>query len=256
MMKRAADPARIVQAAPRAGTHDAVRPLTRRIDRAHRPARRSDVATLPAIEKPRSLTAQELRRRLWHFLPGILAFAVTPIPHLDPIRFVPMLCMVVLVILIPGYFAIRYHRHYKRTDDENWAPALLGYVVPLSGMFLCFRGQVELGLAVTCVIAFGDGCATLMGLAWGRRKLPWNRRKSWVGLAAFMIGASMMGSLIYWLEAEPGVSLGLAASVVVPVALMCALIETVPSKANDNLLVGFTASLLMLVTQTLAVGWN
>ena len=209
----------------------------------------------PVLSNPAGLSLQEVRRRLWHFLPGVLAFAATLVPHLDPVRLPAMVAAVLLAILIPGYFAIRFHRSYTRSDSESWAPALVGYVLPLSVLFLAFRGHLEIGLAVACIIAFGDGCATLMGMAFGRRKLPWNRKKSWVGLVSFVLGASTMGTLIYWLEATPVIPVAMVAMVIVPAAMACALLESIPSRWNDNITVGVSASVLVVTMQTVVIGW-
>lgn len=45
------------------------------------------------------------------------------------------------------------------------------------------------------VMAFGDGAAGLVGIHYGRHKLPWNRRKSWEGLGAG-IAAGIAGVVV------------------------------------------------------------
>jgi dolichol kinase len=49
---------------------------------------------------------------------------------------------------------------------------LLGVLLPLPYFF-----------AAIAVLAVGDGFASVAGRRWGRRALPWNRSKSWAGLA-------------------------------------------------------------------------
>lgn len=39
-------------------------------------------------------------------------------------------------------------------------------------------------LPAIALLGAGDGAAALAGTAWGRHRLPWNRKKSWEGLAA------------------------------------------------------------------------
>jgi phytol kinase len=46
------------------------------------------------------------------------------------------------------------------------------------------------GVVVISVMCGGDGLADIVGRTWGREKLPWNARKSWLGSAA-MLGGSL-----------------------------------------------------------------
>jgi hypothetical protein len=46
-----------------------------------------------------------------------------------------------------------------------------------------FPRRLEVAAAVWGILAFGDGMASIVGMTLGRRKLPWNPRKSWAGTA-------------------------------------------------------------------------
>src|SRR5438445_447469 len=83
--------------------------------------------------------------------------------------------------------------------------------------------------------------ATLAGMLVRGRKLPWNREKSWAGLAAFLLCAIPLATLVYWAEARPGVALSLACACVAPAVLMAALAESLPVRINDNIRVGVIA---------------
>jgi dolichol kinase len=212
-------------------------------------------ATIPRTER-RRISAQELRRRLWHFSPGLMAFAIQAIPHRDPVRFWMMLVIVPLGILLPGLAAMRFQRAYRRHPEEDVSPSLLGYVVPLSILCLLFRGHLEIPLAVTAIIAFGDGTATLVGLLTRGPRIPWNQRKSWAGTVSFMLAGFIAASMIYWIEATPSIPLPTVALCLAPVVATCALVETLPLQVNDNITVGLSASILLLISQTLIVGWH
>jgi dolichol kinase len=222
----------------------------------------SKLAPLPvrsvAVPSPdrRNIGAQEFRRRLWHFFPGVLAFAIQPIPHRDPIRFWMMLIIIALGILLPGWAAIRFQRAYRRHPEEDVSPSLLGYIVPVSLLCLLFRGAIEIPLAVTAIIAFGDGTATLVGLLTRGPRIPWNRRKSWAGTCSFILAGFIASSMLYWLEATPAIPLGTVALCLAPVVVICAMIETLPLPVNDNISVGLSASILLLISQTIVVGWH
>lgn len=199
--------------------------------------------------------AQELRRRMWHFFPGVLAFAIQMIPHRDPVRYPVMLLIVALGIVLPAYVAIRSHRYFRRHPEEDFAPPILGYALPLAVLCLLFPGHLELPLAVATIIAFGDGSATLVGLLTRGKRLPWNPRKTWLGAGAFLVFGTLLATTIYLREATPAVAPATAFLCVAPVVFVCAVMETLPLRWNDNLTVGTTAGLLLIVTQTLVVGW-
>lgn len=216
--------------------------------------------TTAPVQRPARLPAsrianQEWRRRLWHFFPGILAFIMTQIPHMDPIRLWTIGTGVALGLGLVVYSSIRFHKLYRRHPEEGRFSSTLGYGLPIIPLLLIFRGHLELGLAATTIIAFGDGSATMMGLLLRGPRLPWNRAKSIVGTVCFMGIGTLMASLVYWIEALPDVSYGTAVAVTAPVAICCALLESLPLRVNDNLVVSASASVLLLVMQTLLVGW-
>jgi dolichol kinase len=110
-------------------------------------------------------------------------------------------------------------------------------------------------MVVTIIIALGDGSATLAGLLLRGRRLPWNQAKSWIGLTAFLVCAGLLGTLAYWREARPGVSLPVALACVMPAVFAAALAESLPVRLNDNIRVGVTGGLAILTTQSAFVGW-
>jgi dolichol kinase len=86
-------------------------------------------------------------------------------------------------------------------------------------------------IAVILMLAIGDSLATIVGGRYGRRRLPWNCRKTVVGSAAFMAGA--MCSLIV-----------VSSAITILIAALATLIESLPVKADDNITVPVAASLL------------
>jgi dolichol kinase len=81
------------------------------------------------------------------------------------------------------------------------------------------------------ILAIGDSLATIAGVGYGRHRLPWNRRKTVEGSAAFLVGA--MCSLVV-----------LPSMATVLIAASSAIIESLPLKADDNITVPVAASLL------------
>lgn len=201
------------------------------------------------------LTPHEWRRRLVHMSPGLLPVLLPLIPHADPLA---MYSRIILLTVVGGMslFALKREALFRRTADgeRGWATSVISYGIITLSLLLALPAQPEIGMAVTMIIAFGDGSATLAGLLLRGRRLPWNRDKSWVGLAAFLLSAIPLATLVYWAEARPGVALSVACACVAPAVLMAALAESLPLRINDNIRVGVTAGLTIIVTHAMFVG--
>ncbi len=196
----------------------------------------------------------EFRRRLLHMLPGLLPCLLWVIPHQDP--WGPLLNNITLLISVGVIaYAMLSARAFARPGEEQWARAVAGYGVPVLGMLCLFPGRSELGLMTLGIMALGDGSAALGGLAWGRRRLPWNRRKTWMGLCCFVGVATVMSTLYYWIEALPGVPFGVALLIAGVAAVMAAIVESLPIRSHDNLRVGTTAALTGLFMHVMLLGW-
>jgi dolichol kinase len=200
------------------------------------------------------MTAHEWRRRLVHMAPGVVPFILHPIPHSDPLQwYYVLLCLTLTVIFVT--FALVYERLFLRRGERSWTTSVVSYGIIIAGMVLIFPSQMELVMAVTVIIAFGDGSATLAGLLARGRSLPWNRSKSWSGFVAFLLCAIPLSTVAYWGEARPGVPLAVALACVTPAVLVAALAESLPVRMNDNIRVGVAAGLTIALTHGMFVGW-
>lgn len=199
------------------------------------------------------LTAQEWRRRLVHMSPGLLPFVLVCVPHPDPLPWYTQ-AVILAVSLGFAFFALKRAGLFLRQDEHGWTKSVVSYLVITLMMFLGFPAQPEMGMAVTIIIAFGDGAATLAGMLSRGRRLPWNSDKSWVGMGAFIVCSIPPAALVYWAEARPAVSSSVALACVVPAALAAALVESVQTQINDNIRVGATAGLVILMAQQVFVG--
>ena len=112
-------------------------------------------------------------------------------------------------------------------------------------LILVFHRRLEVAAAVWGVLAFGDGMASLAGMALGRAKLPWNPRKSWVGSFAYVLfGTAGAAGLLLW--TAPGrYSLPFALAVGFATALLGAAVESIPQALDDNISVPLLAGLLL-----------
>jgi dolichol kinase len=201
-----------------------------------------------------TLGPTEFRRRLWHFAPGVLALGGAALPSLVAAPGYQAAIMVLFALGL-AVAALCFQQSIRRAGERNCLVAILGYGVIIIPMFVIFPSHPELALTVAGVVAFGDGSATLVGLLFGERKLPWNQRKSWVGTLAFILIGLPLATSIYWTAAVPHISLEVAVLCVAPTVLMAAAIETLPTHFNDNLFVGVSAAVTVIVMQGLIVGW-
>jgi uncharacterized protein (TIGR00297 family) len=130
----------------------------------------------------------------------------------------------------------------------GYARGMLLYPLSVLGLVLLFRDDSWMVAAVWAVLAWGDGMASIAGLALGGARLPWNAAKSWAGLLAFVLfGALGAAAFTGWtlrLPAGSWFSLRILA-LTVPLALLCALVESLPTTLDDNLTVPLTGAVAL-----------
>jgi len=210
----------------------------------------------PLISMLHSLSSRESRRRLWHITPGLLAFPLQFISHADPLS--PTLRGIILaVICVLAAQIYLGFRRIQREQRENGLWAVAGYALSVLGTVVLFPDRLEVSLALLAILAFGDGSATAFGKMLRGPALPWNHGKTWAGFLAFIINGSLMAGCIYWGETqnpealEAPLSMGRALALTVPAVVLCAIVESVPSKINDNVRVGLVGSVSLLLLSCL-----
>jgi phytol kinase len=200
------------------------------------------------------LSATEVRRRLWHMTPGLLPLALWLIPHRDP--WGPILCGAMLAIVVGiALLMIREFGKIARKSTEQGMGPVLSYALVTLGTLLLLPGKAEIGFATLGILAFGDGSATLAGLTIRGPALPWNQKKTWSGLLAFVLFGGLWSAVLYWGEARPAIPFVTCYSFGLGCAIAAALVESFPGKTNDNLRVGVTATIVGCIMQTVLVGW-
>ena len=126
---------------------------------------------------------------------------------------------------------------------------ILLYPLAVLALVLVFRHDLWMAAAVWGILAFGDGMATLVGLAAGGPRLPWNAAKSWAGTLAFVVCGTMAAVDPRRLDARPshaGAACGpRILALTLPLALICALVESAPTTIDDNLTVPLAGALVL-----------
>jgi phytol kinase len=193
----------------------------------------------PLVEKSES----EFYRKLLHMLPGVLPFGLYFLPHDDPPDWIAMTCVVAITLLFTGVY-IGLRSHVSRPEESNFFSSALSYPAMVLGTLLVFPSHAEFAMVVVILIGLGDGFAYICGKRFGRKKLPWNREKSWAGTIGFIVFSAPVASLAFWLEAQnPDVPYLLALSCCTIAAVFAALAESWPTQLTDNLRVGLTAAI-------------
>jgi dolichol kinase len=93
------------------------------------------------------------------------------------------------------------------------------------------RNDSAAAISVILILALGDGLATYVGTSYGRHKLPWNKNKTFEGTMGFAAGA------ICALVAMP-------VSATILIVMLATIIESLPLKVNDNIILPVVSSLL------------
>jgi uncharacterized protein (TIGR00297 family) len=136
-------------------------------------------------------------------------------------------------------------------DEEHaagYTRGMLLYPLSVLGLVLVFRHELWIAAAAWAFLAWGDGMAAFVGQALHGPRLPWNARKGWIGLAAFVLCGALTGAaLVGWTLKLPPASWfsPWILALVVPAALLAALAESAPTTLDDNLTVPLIGGLAL-----------
>ncbi len=138
---------------------------------------------------------------------------------------------------------------YRPTDHARRFPAgIIFYPLSVLLLIVLFPYRLDIVAAAWGILAFGDGMATLAGMAFGRRRIPWNREKSIVGSVAFFVCGGVAGACLGW-WCRPGLIppayMWFSIGAPFVAALAAAFVETIPVRLDDNLSVPAAAALVL-----------
>lgn len=197
----------------------------------------------------------EWRRKLLHMAPGLIPFVLSAMEHQDPLEWFAVGVVIVICVVLTTVY-LKSVARVRRADEHNFVATAISYPATIILSLLLFRSHTEFTSVVVCVLAFGDGCAYFAGKYLGKRKLPWNSHKTWLGTFAFVICSAPIAALAFWLEARnPAATWPLAFACAGAAAVCGAIAESWPTRVNDNLRVGLTALASVAVTYFATVSW-
>jgi uncharacterized protein (TIGR00297 family) len=138
--------------------------------------------------------------------------------------------------LVFNLFAMpRIGRGVYRDRGRRRDVGIVAYPAVVLGLVLVFRGRyLPIAAAVWAMMAFGDSAASIFGRLVGGPPLPWNRDKTWIGLAAnWAFGGAAAVAVFRFVSARelhPDSVLLLVGG-----AALFALLESVRAGIDDNL---------------------
>ena len=205
-------------------------------------------------ESTRRLQRSEALRRVWHMFPGLLPFALAPLSYPRPLPWDFLVWVTVLTVMLTAAGMYFYRSIAREGETHCMLNAICFSLVTLPLLYL-FPSHPELAAVVMTVLTFGDGSATLFGLLFGKRTLPWNASKTWVGFFSFFAFAMLPTTLAYWLIAKPVVSFEVATTISVVSVLMGQVVESISTPGRDNYRVGIAAACGVILSHTMLLGW-
>ena len=107
-----------------------------------------------------------------------------------------------------------------------------------------FWYDTPLGMIALMLMCGGDGLADIVGRRFGKRKLPWNPQKSWIGSLAMLAGGLVFAAIILAIFFTAGKFQGSLVAIlpaVTLIAVLATLVESLPFKDIDNITITLTA---------------
>lgn len=128
----------------------------------------------------------------------------------------------------------------KPGSQSFWRdPGLISYPFAVFILSLLFYEQQCYLVIGWGAMAFGDPAAQYAGHRWGTRRIPWNQDKTWAGMLAFWVAATMATWGMIYLLPETVWPLSLMwwqwGAMIAIIMGVAALVESVPGMINDNL---------------------
>jgi dolichol kinase len=192
------------------------------------------------LMKPKRNTRKKMRvetnRDLVQILLGIIVFAALLLLEL------PYATYAVFAMMIAGYevnnlFAGRpttniYERALAALERSEVTYGIGAVYLAVGTMLVVgFVGHKALMLFGIAALFFADSVATILGMRFGRHRIPYNRNKTVEGSLTFFIILAAVGALLIGIYA-------------VPLSAALALIESLDKGLDDNLRTGIAMALL------------
>lgn len=126
----------------------------------------------------------------------------------------------------------------------------LFYGIAFVLLTIAFWRDSPIGMVSLMILCGGDGLADIVGQRVGVHKLPWSRKKSYLGSLTMFVGGFVFAVLIVWVFVGQGFFEVPITDYLLPVAMIAGvttMVESLPFRDIDNISVPLVAVLLGLL---------
>jgi phytol kinase len=123
----------------------------------------------------------------------------------------------------------------------------LYYGLVFIAVTVLFWYDTPIGIIALMLMCGGDGLAEIIGRRYGKSHLPWNPQKTWIGSIGMFLGGFLLSIAILAIYVAYGI-FSIPIQVMLPpiliIALVGAIVETLPLQDIDNITVTLSAVVL------------
>jgi phytol kinase len=115
---------------------------------------------------------------------------------------------------------------------------------------IIFWKYTPIGVISLMLMCGGDGLADIFGRRWGKRKVLWNKGKSWAGSFGMFLGGWLLSILVVWIYSLTEVFSNPINYYLLPIsviAIVGTIVESLPLKDIDNITVTLSAVVIGLL---------
>jgi uncharacterized protein (TIGR00297 family) len=211
-----------------------------------------------AVPLSRRMSSQAYRS-LFHMMVGtVLLLFILPGEEFALVA----LTGILVILSFAEYFRIRENNALSKFAESLFSPAFrgdeaMGFLASffyLLGIFLVVLFLPKpMAMASISILAFGDPSATIIGKKFGRTKWSTNRNKSIEGSIAMLMVSVM---ILFLFHTFYGLEVGFLT--VILVAISVTIVEALPLRIGDNILIPLFAGMIMAAStnvQAMPVQW-
>jgi len=198
-----------------------------------------------------TLTRSEAARKALHI--GMALFALL----LPSLSWGAALAAAGFTVLFNAFLLPRVTPYFLRKEegDRGFSVGITLYPLVVFALLLLFRRNLPVAAAGWGYLAFGDGFASLAGMAIGGRRLPWNPGKTFSGFLGYVVfgffGASGLYGFVSSRVPSSSELICLFAA-----AFAGAAIESLPSELDDNVLPPLVGAAVLACLLFTRAGWS
>ena len=197
------------------------------------------------------LTKSELARKALHI--GMALFALL----LPSLTWGAALAAAGFAVLFNAFLLPRVTPYFLRKEegDRGFSVGITLYPLIVFALLLLFRRNLPVAAAGWGYLAFGDGFASLAGMAIGGRRLPWNSGKTFSGFLAYVVFGFLGASCLYGFVSSR-VPSSSELICLFAAALAGAVVESLPSELDDNALPPLVGAAVLACLLFTRAGWS